>query len=305
MRPYNRCCDTPPVRFYPFSQTFWSFSSSYKRKRLIQVYVVSELMSFDWRKHKKLGRCQGSYGSALNLLELTVRVSLSPKEKSFTLPVLAGATPASGVVPVQEQLVWGRRGAAVWHRDYRWCSMWGKLRFSCWISEKSIVSVIVFWSRAWLNYLEEVPLDSESGTDSSVDPNCGKVFLNALICLNRRCWIKLSSKHVKVGHFVQRWATEWWAGSVRAFQISEEKTNKCKQWCCKMVLLSKEYVCVRSHHVKPVTVHQLQQGNCVTPTVSFPPFSDTSLPCNIPLCVVGVRVGRRTCGTCFSGRKKR
>lgn len=77
------------------------------------------------------------------LLELIVSVFFflhQSGEKSFTLPVLARATPATGVVPVQEQLVWGSCRAGVWHRDYRWCSGWGKLRFSCWISEKSIVS---------------------------------------------------------------------------------------------------------------------------------------------------------------------
>lgn len=62
------------------------------------------------------------------------------REGVFTLPVLARATPATGVVPVQEKLVWGRHRTGVWHRDYRWRSGWGKLRFSCWISEESIVS---------------------------------------------------------------------------------------------------------------------------------------------------------------------
>lgn len=71
-----------------------------------------------------------------------------------------------------------------------------------------------------------------------------------------------------MGHFVQRWAKAWEGVSVRLLQISGEKTNQCKQWWCKRALLRKEYMCLKSHHVKPVTVHHLQQGNCITQILS-------------------------------------
>lgn len=79
--------------------------------------------------------------SVTNLL--TVRLFV--REKSSTLPVLAQTTTATGVGPVQEQLVWGHCRPGVWHGDYRWCSGWGKLRFLCWMSEKSIVSFSFSW----------------------------------------------------------------------------------------------------------------------------------------------------------------
>lgn len=80
------------------------------------------------RNHDKLGRSRSCYKSR----QLILRVSfscISLEEKSFTLSVSARTPPATGVVPVQEQLVWGLGRAWVWHSDYRWFSGWGKLWF--------------------------------------------------------------------------------------------------------------------------------------------------------------------------------